>query len=217
MTPCIAAQHGEEVATALYLRFVQSFAQHVARLDPDMFDADQPTRAALDAALRAYEDEVEDPFPQTAAQQLADVLRSMARAWEGTSARLLRQAKGAPVDAGLGLVVQAMAGGIGAGSTAAGCSGAGQIRFIDTTTGAPAVKGRFQASAPGKTEDALYLARDARGPSLEERCPPQTAWGCFCISNTPSMLECSVYFLRCGGRARRGPRCAWWSIWPMTA
>ena len=167
----IAAQHGEEVATALYLRFVQSFAQHVARLDPDMFDADQPSRAALDAALRAYEEEMEDPFPQTVAQQLADVLRSMARAWEGTSARLLRQAKGAPVDAGLGLVVQAMAGGIGGGTAAAGGSGAGLIRFIDATTGAPAVKGRFHPGGAGALEDVQYLARDPRGPSLEERCP----------------------------------------------
>jgi pyruvate, orthophosphate dikinase len=46
---------------------------------------------------------------------LSEVLRSMARAWEGTSARLLRQAKGAPPMRGLGLVVQAMAQGIGQG------------------------------------------------------------------------------------------------------
>lgn len=164
----LAASHGEEVATALYLNFVQAFAQHVARLDPDMFDADTPTRAALDAALRAYEDEMEDPFPQSVAQQLADVLRSMARAWEGTSARLLRQAKGAPVDAGLGLVVQAMAGGIGVGYGTTDACGVGMIRFIDATTGAPQVMGRFR---PDRSEDSLFLTQDPRGPSLEERSP----------------------------------------------
>ena len=59
-----------------------------------------------------------DPFPQNPAEQLAEVLKSMARAWEGTTARLLRQAQGAPADAGLGLVVQEMALGIGQASRA---------------------------------------------------------------------------------------------------
>ena len=164
----LSQTHGEEVATALYLNFVQAFAQHVARLDPDMFDADTPSRAALDAALRAYEDEMEDPFPQSVAQQLADVLRSMARAWEGTSARLLRQAKGAPVDAGLGLVVQAMAGGMGVGCGTTDTCGAGSIRFIDAITGERQVMGRFRTD---RNEAPLFLTRDPRGPSLEERSP----------------------------------------------
>jgi pyruvate,orthophosphate dikinase len=164
----LSASHGEEVATALYLNFVQSFAQHVARLDPDMFDADTPSRAALDAALRAYEDEMEDPFPQSMAQQLADVLRSMARAWEGTSARLLRQAKGAQIDAGLGLVVQAMAGGMGVGYGTTDACGVGAISFIDTTTGAPKVMGRFRTD---RTDETLFIAKDKRGPSLEDRSP----------------------------------------------
>ncbi|ATX67765.1 putative PEP-binding protein [Roseinatronobacter bogoriensis] len=168
----IAAAYGEPVATALYLRFVQSYAAHVAHLDPDMFDATEPCLPALQAALRDYEAETEEPFPQSPAQQLADVLRSMARAWEGTSARLLRQAKGAPLQAGLGLVVQAMAGGIGAGE-----SGAGLIRFIDAETGMPQVTGRFKSRGVHGQEamkngaDVLYLTRDKRGPSLEERCP----------------------------------------------
>lgn len=168
----IAAAYGEPVATALYLRFVQSYAAHVAHLDPDMFDATEPCLPALQAALRDYEAETEEPFPQSPAQQLADVLRSMARAWEGTSARLLRQAKGAPLEAGLGLVVQAMAGGIGAGE-----SGAGLIRFIDAETGMPQVTGRFKSRGVHGQEamkngaDVLYLTRDKRGPSLEERCP----------------------------------------------
>ncbi|MCH8467466.1 MAG: pyruvate, phosphate dikinase, partial [Roseinatronobacter sp.] len=168
----IAALYGEPVATDMYLRFVQSYAAHVAHLDPDMFDATEPSLPALQAALRDFEVETDDPFPQSPAQQLADVLRSMARAWEGTSARLLRQAKGAPMEAGLGLVVQAMAGGIGAGE-----SGAGLIRFIDAETGAQQVTGRFKSrglhglEAMGEGADVLYLTRDKRGPSLEERCP----------------------------------------------
>ncbi|MBC7157749.1 MAG: pyruvate, phosphate dikinase, partial [Rhodobacteraceae bacterium] len=100
----LSASHGEAAATALYLRFVQSYAIHVARLDPDRFAADAPSPEALCAALAAYEAETDDSFPQDPARQLAEVLRSMARAWEGTTARLLRQAKGAPAEAPLGLV-----------------------------------------------------------------------------------------------------------------
>ncbi len=168
----ISATHGEPIATEMYLRFVQSYAAHVAHLDPDMFEVTEPCLPALQAALRDYEMEMEEPFPQSPAQQLADVLRSMARAWEGTSARLLRQAKGAPVEAGLGLVVQAMAGGLGKG-----VSGAGLIRFIDAETGRPKVAGRFKTQgqhgldALQNGQDVLYLTRDPRGPSLEEHCP----------------------------------------------
>jgi pyruvate,orthophosphate dikinase len=168
----MCATIGERAATALYLRFIQSYAVHVARLDPDAFDLpDEPTRAALIAALTAYEVETDEAFPQDAGQQLAEVLRSMARAWEGTTARLLRQAKGAPADAGLGLVVQAMALGVGAGEC-----GSGVIQFVDAATGAPRITGRYLSQSQGRDaltaeKGAIYLTRDARGASLEELCP----------------------------------------------
>ena len=167
----IAAEHGEPVATALYLTFVQSYAQHVARLDPDMFSGVEPCLPALQAALRDYESEMEEPFPQDPKRQLAEVLRSMARAWEGTSARLLRQAKGASTEAGLGLVVQAMAGGFGTAE-----SGAGVIQFIDPLTGGPQVTGRYAVRGEGReavsnNPQAIFLTRDPRGPSLEDQNP----------------------------------------------
>ena len=80
--------------------------------------------------------------------QLAEVLRSMARAWDGTTARLLRQAKGAPADAGLGLVVQAMALGVGQG-----ICGSGVIQFVDSDTGVPQITGRYLSQSQGR--DAL--------------------------------------------------------------
>ncbi|MEO6298517.1 MAG: pyruvate, phosphate dikinase, partial [Paracoccaceae bacterium] len=162
--------HGAQAADALYLRFVQSYATHVARLDPDSFVAGQPTADALREALKQYEREMEEPFPEDPARQLSEVLRSMARAWEGTSARLLRQAKGAPVEAALGLVVQAMAQGIGQG-----ISGAGVIQFVDPVTGLPQITGRYLGQSQGrdalKQTEAMYLTRDKRGPSLEELSP----------------------------------------------
>ena len=159
-------------AAEIYLRFVQAYAIHVARLDPDLFEdvSDDPV-LGLAEALRAYEEETEDAFPQDPAVQLAEVLRSMARAWEGTSARLLRQAKGAPLDAGLGLVVQELALGIGPGE-----SGSGVMQLVDSRTGAQQLTGRYLGQSQGRDalrggEDALYLTRDPRGPSLEDLAP----------------------------------------------
>ncbi len=168
----ISETRGAEAADALYLRFIQSYAVHVARLDADMFDLpDQPDSAAVERALRIYADETEEPFPQDPAVQLAEVLRSMARAWEGTTARLLRQAKGAPADAGLGLVVQAMALGVGPDE-----SGSGVIQFVDGRTGLAQITGRYLSQSQGRdavtrATGAIYLTRDPRGPSLEDLSP----------------------------------------------
>jgi pyruvate,orthophosphate dikinase len=121
--------------------------------------------------LEAYEFETDEPFPQDPAVQLAEVLRSMARAWDGTTARLLRHAKGAPADAGLGLVVQAMVLGVGQGE-----SGSGVIQYINHTTGLPQVTGRYLGQSQGRdalgnADGAIYLTKDDRGASLEELCP----------------------------------------------
>ncbi|MDF1801987.1 putative PEP-binding protein [Thalassovita sp.] len=165
-------QLGQDAASAMYLRFVQAYAIHVARLDPDMFD-DVPSDGpeGLSEALRAYEDETEESFPQDPAVQLAEVLRSMARAWEGTTARLLRQAKGAPADAGLGLVVQEMALGMGLGEC-----GSGVIQLVNSKTGEPQITGRYLSQSQGrdalsKGAGAMFLGRDERGPSLQELEP----------------------------------------------
>ncbi len=163
---------GEEAANAIYLRFIQAYAVHVARLDPDMFELPaKPTNDALKTVLRNYTDEADEQFPQDPAHQLSGVLRSMARAWEGTSARLLRQAKGAPVDAGLGLVVQEMALGVGTGK-----SGSGVIQFVDGATGEQRITGRYLCQSQGRDallegHGVLFLCKDTRGPSLQEALP----------------------------------------------
>ena len=163
---------GEAPAAALYLRFLQAYALHVARLDPDLFEnIDQNDPSGLRDALELYEEEAEEPFPQDPAEQLAGVLQSMARAWEGTTARLLRQAKGAPPDAGLGLVVQQMVPGRGKGEC-----GSGVLQLVNPTTGLPQITGRYLSQSQGRDAlgagaEALYLEKDSRGPSLEELAP----------------------------------------------
>ncbi len=163
---------GKEAATKLYLKFIQAYSTHVARLDPDIFDdLDSGSADAVSDYLEAYEDEAEEPFPQDRSDQLIGVLRSMARAWEGTTARLLRQAKGAPADAGLGLVIQALALGVGQGE-----SGSGVLQLVNSDTGLPQITGRYLSQSQGRDAlqsgaAALYLQKDARGPSLEEKSP----------------------------------------------
>ncbi len=163
---------GEQAAATLYTRFVQSYAINVARLDPDMFDdVEGDGRSALAQSLHAYETETEEPFPQDPTTQLTAVLRSMARAWNGTSARLLRQAKGAPADAGLGLVVQEMVFGVGTGQC-----GSGVLQLVSSDTGLPQITGRYLSQSQGRDalasdSGSLYLGKDPRGPSLEELAP----------------------------------------------
>ena len=187
---------GEAAATRVYLRFVQSYAIHVARLDPDEFYLpDVFDAVSLRGMMDTYEFETDAQFPQDPKVQLAEVLRSMARAWDGTTARLLRQAKGAPADAGLGLVVQAMATGRNEGEC-----GQGVIQFVDSTTGNPQITGRYVSGWQTETRDvrpdakgAIYLTRDPRGPSLEERCPDAFAqllsYGDICRSRLREEME----------------------------
>jgi len=168
----LMATAGERAATSLYLRFIQCYAVQVARLDPEPFDLpEEPSADALRAMLDAYERETDEAFPQDPSVQLAEVLRSMARAWEGTTARLLRQAKGAPAEAGLGLVVQAMSLGVGRGE-----SGSGVIQFVDGETGEPRIIGRYLAQSQGREalsgkREAIRLTKAAGQPSLEEAAP----------------------------------------------
>ncbi|MEL7256929.1 MAG: putative PEP-binding protein [Pseudomonadota bacterium] len=163
---------GKAAAANLYLRFVQSYSVHVARVDPDLFDdlSDEPIEA-LGEALAAYEEDIEEAFPQDTGAQLLEVLKSMARAWQGTTARLLRQAKGAPADAGLGLVVQEMALGLGTG-----VSGSGVMQLVNSDTGARQCTGRYLSQSQGREalsreKDAMFLQKDDRGPSLQEMAP----------------------------------------------
>ena len=159
---------GERSAAKIYFRFVQGYSIQVARLDPDIFDHIEGQGAqALEEALAAYKAETEEPFPREKSVQLSEVLRSMARAWEGTTARLLRQAKGAPVDAGLGLIVQKMAFGVGRGEC-----GAGVLQLVNSETGMAQITGDIAAKAngvmPWRMVRERFIARDERGVSLKK-------------------------------------------------
>ena len=159
---------GDKAAKELHLKFIKSYAMEVLRLDDTLFDFDNLTP---ETAINAYEQEMDEYFPQSIEAQLSEVLKSMSRAWQGTSARLLRVSKGAPDNAGLGLVVQKMVFGLGKAK-----SGAGVIQFFDPENGRKKEIGRYLSQSQGRDaledrKEALFLTKDKRGPSLEEMYP----------------------------------------------
>ena len=171
---------GKPAADALYFRFVQDFATQVARLDLEDFDtlAGQSMNGnnidygqVLDLSLSLYEEETGDVFPQNPMDQLRQGLRSMASAWNSASARILRAARGAPVDTGLGLIIQEVVLGIGSGE-----SGSGIAQFTSPITGNKMAFGRYLSQSQGRAamdqnNGAKFLAKDLRGTSLQEVCP----------------------------------------------
>jgi pyruvate,orthophosphate dikinase len=119
---------GPAPALELYRRYIPGFSHAVYGLDPEAFDPLLRVRATeapaireqIDAMLALFAAEMDEPWPQDAADQLEAAARAMARGWNAASTRILRQAKGAPEGAGLGLVVQRLALGIGPGISGAG-------------------------------------------------------------------------------------------------
>ena len=171
---------GKNTVDALYFRFIQDFATQVARLDAEDFDVLLDVSLsndvidygkALENALSLFQEETGNEFPQDPLDQLHQSLKSMASAWNSASARILRAARGAPVNAGLGLIVQEMVLGIGDGEF-----GSGVAQFASPVTGEEQAFGRYLSQSQGRAamqeeEGAQYLAKDKRGPSLEEICP----------------------------------------------
>ena len=171
---------GEDAATALYARFVQDYSIKVARLDPEWFEelyllhtekGKLDIHDVLGSSLALYDQNVGELFPQEPVRQLRKALRSFVKAWDGTTARILRMSQGAPSDAGLGLIVQEMALGLGRGECGAGIS-----QFVSVQTGKEVAHGRYMSQSQGRdaVEDqahAHFLSKDPRGPSLEDVCP----------------------------------------------
>jgi pyruvate,orthophosphate dikinase len=179
--PEVARRIGERRALTLASRFVQAYGVAVAGLDPEGFEAlsqaprragDEPPDLAdlarLVAARKAhFTEETGAAFPEDPMDQLEGAARAMARAWTRAPARILREARGAPPGAGLGLVIQEDI--LGAGRS---ICGAGRFQPADSVTGAPAVQGSF-------TLDGDSFARpiaSAEGVgALEAMAPPAVA------------------------------------------
>ncbi|WP_118132514.1 pyruvate, phosphate dikinase [Oceanicella sp. SM1341] len=196
--PALAARVGQRQALDLYRRLIQSWGAGVAGIDAEdleniLYDRLKLAGVESEEALSVgdlkvllddyrafYLEEVGQPFPQDPATQLKAALEAAAKGWNRPSAKLLRQAKGAPPEAGLALIAQRMALGLCAGN-----SGAGIAHFIEEKSGKPGLNGRYLAQAQGldammglRTPILLCKAeREAQGfagLSLEESCPEAT-------------------------------------------
>ncbi len=166
-------------AVGMYRRLIQNYAVGVDALDPELFEniyydtlkladverveqlPDADLLGMLAGFKAAYEDETGDHFPQDPKAQLTGALQALAEGWSRTSTRMLRLAKGAPDDAGLGLIVQKMAVGLRADG------GSGFVQFVNEMTGRPVVTGRFLPNSQG--QDALMGLRTPHMISEAER------------------------------------------------
>ena len=107
-----ANELGSEIAENVYLNFIIDYSVRVFRLDPEGFEDIRErkiqTSDKIRQALELFHAERGREFTQDPHVQLYHCIRSMARVWEGTTARMLRRAQDAPEDSGLGLIIQEM-------------------------------------------------------------------------------------------------------------
>ena len=172
--PILVDKIGTVAAWRAYRRLIQTFAVRIHDLDPEEFEslyysrknADQPlTESGIKALVNASKDyyaaEMGEPFPQDPNVQLSSALRRMAKEWHAPTSQILRTAKGAPADAGLGIIVQEMVFGLGKKG------GAGSFQQVDSSTGLLAQTGQYIPNAQGS--DAHRGGRVARTITKLER------------------------------------------------
>ena len=114
----------------------------------------------MKAALAAFKEQAGENFPDSAEIQLDAVIRSMARAWDATTARILRRARGASDDAGMGLIIQRMS-----SIDSVGECGHGTIRDIDPQSGWQCMEATYISST---SETPL---RNLATDEFAEQCP----------------------------------------------
>ena len=156
--PRLSHAIGARGALEAYRRAIRSYAVRVGGLDPEDFDNLYYDHSKLNPSLRVqdleevvaaskalYADELGEGFPQDFTTQLTGALRSMAAEWHAPTARMLRAARNAPEDAGLGLIVQRMVFGLGGPQ-----SGVGSFQSVDSSTGEASATGRYLPDAQGQ-------------------------------------------------------------------
>ena len=152
----IARRLGAREAEAGFLACIRDYAVAVAGLDAAEFGAllnnsgrSKPAGAGIGEvitgmapdrimhALDVFKSETGSEFPDNPGEQLRQVLLTMARDWNRPSARILRQASGAPDDAGLGFIIQVQVPN----------DGRGRIQAVDPETGQRRMFGSYNARA----------------------------------------------------------------------
>lgn len=175
----LSARYGERTARDLHRRLIQAYGATVLGVEGEEFEyalhdalrfAGRESETELDAAeltelaetcLELIAEAGNDPFPDDAHAQLDGAIRALPRLWAGGRAIARRQAMGTG-DTPLGVIVQAMALGLGPGAC-----GAGFAQLRDEESGARRLTGRYLSQAQG--EDVLMGLRTPQLITTEER------------------------------------------------
>lgn len=160
----LSRQIGAARAWGRYVRLIIDFAALVHDVDLSPIAGVQPGDDTVLLADPAIVERLLDQcanltgttFPNERTAQLAAATAAVVRVWNSRTARLVRLAKGAPEDAGLGLILQTMHSG-----NAAGNGGTGVFEQVDPANGTP---GRFGTFRPFRT--AIFPA-DGTPASVE--------------------------------------------------
>ncbi len=103
---------GADFAGEIYLRSILDYSLKVFKLDSEIFEeclvTNRKLKEKINICRNIFYQETHEPYPQDSAVQLLNSIRYMARAWESSSAQMLRQAQGYPQESGVGILVQQM-------------------------------------------------------------------------------------------------------------
>ena len=176
----IAGVVGKKKAQEIYRRFIHNYSIAVYGLEPEMFESiyydemrsvnvtegdmlDENTLSSIvEASKNKFKLEVGNNFPESLEEQLDLAFLAMSRSWYRPSVKILRAARGAPSDAGVGIILQEMAFGIGPN-----VSGSGQINMIDRETGETKITGFFMPNSQGP--DSMLSSRSMHAITEQQR------------------------------------------------
>ena len=162
----IESKIGRRGALEIYRRFIHNFSTSVYGLEAEIFEnihydqmrllnvedesfLDEDALLLIVSASKSkFKQELGIDFPQSLKNQIELAFNAMSKAWYRPSAKILRLARGAPITAGVGMILQEMVLGIGPN-----LSGSGVINSIDRETGQRVLKGYFLPNSQGN--DAL--------------------------------------------------------------
>ena len=146
----LSARIGTDLAHGAMLALIRDISIHVAGIDAARFNditaTEGPITAEIcNAAREIYAADTDTAFPDDPRAQLSASLFSMAQEWSRPSAKILRQASGAPADAGLGLILHHHI------HPARPGDGKGAVQGIDMQTGSSKFTGYFNGFAAKDT------------------------------------------------------------------
>ncbi len=156
--PALTKRIGKVNTRKARIDFVRSFASFVGGFDlePWMTEGQTAPIETIDAIKAAFTEHTGKPWPVSAKAQIVQVIEAMLRDWNSVTARILRQSRGAPADAGLPLILQEMT---------YPTAGFGTVQFVDENTGYPGLYGSF--SVVGDPERKPLAQLLAVAPDVE--------------------------------------------------